>query len=568
MTAPAEVTLPITDVFSSLQGEGPAAGRPATFIRLGGCNLSCSWCTVPGTPILRPDFTWTPVEGLRVGDVVLGRTAPGNGKHGVLGPSTVTAVGHRVAPLVRVNGGLTCSADKRLWVARSVGVRSGWREVARCEGLDVTHLADPPKRDEAEYERGYLAGISDGDGCFWTLRQHGRGLRRYRLAVNDTGLLDRTREYAARAGFVLRPGTHNTTGFSGERRDMDCLWLTVGTEAERFEDWLAEDISSESWAWGYLAGIFDAEGNIGRNGGTVRIAQYAHINGRTYERIVAAAQRCGFAPVREPKAVRLSTAGGELWRFLTGATPVKRSALDTVLSRAPNRHRRVESVEHAGEGGVVSLTTSTGNYFADGWLVHNCDVPYTWDASRFDLREQIVRRPVDSILEVVDAPTVVITGGEPLLHQNSAGWRHLLAGLVKAGKQIHVETNGTIAPTPRTRAAVDLAVVSPKQEHANADLRTGLDPYQPQALEQFAGMAREGKAVLKVVVRTERNCAEAIVEADLFGWPRSAVWLMPEGTTVEDLQSRWRGVCDVAIAHGVNASHRLHVLAWGEERGH
>jgi 7-carboxy-7-deazaguanine synthase len=197
-----------------------------------------------------------------------------------------------------------------------------------------------------------------------------------------------------------------------------------------------------------------------------------------------------------------------------------------------------------------------------------CDAPYTWDASRYDLREQIVRRPVDSILEVVDAPMAVITGGEPLLHQNSAGWRHLLAGLLKAGKKIHVETNGTIEPTPRTRAALDLAAVSPKQEHANAGARTGLDPYQPKALEQFAGMAREGKAVLKVVVRTERNCAEAIVEADLFGWPRSAVWLMPEGTTVEDLQARWRGVCDFAIAHGVNATHRLHVLAWGEERGH
>ena len=40
-----EATLPISEVFGpTLQGEGPYAGRSASFVRLGGCNLSCSWC--------------------------------------------------------------------------------------------------------------------------------------------------------------------------------------------------------------------------------------------------------------------------------------------------------------------------------------------------------------------------------------------------------------------------------------------------------------------------------------------------------------------------------------------
>lgn len=34
----------ITDLFYSLQGEGPAVGRPAMFVRLAGCNLSCLSC--------------------------------------------------------------------------------------------------------------------------------------------------------------------------------------------------------------------------------------------------------------------------------------------------------------------------------------------------------------------------------------------------------------------------------------------------------------------------------------------------------------------------------------------
>ena len=37
----------IAEIFTSLQGEGLVSGYPTIFIRLAGCNLSCSYCDTP-----------------------------------------------------------------------------------------------------------------------------------------------------------------------------------------------------------------------------------------------------------------------------------------------------------------------------------------------------------------------------------------------------------------------------------------------------------------------------------------------------------------------------------------
>ncbi|WP_323747888.1 7-carboxy-7-deazaguanine synthase QueE [Catenulispora rubra] len=48
--APAARTLLVSEMFGpTVQGEGPSAGRRCGFLRLGGCNLHCSWCDTPYT---------------------------------------------------------------------------------------------------------------------------------------------------------------------------------------------------------------------------------------------------------------------------------------------------------------------------------------------------------------------------------------------------------------------------------------------------------------------------------------------------------------------------------------
>lgn len=44
--------LPLVEDFYTIQGEGHHTGKPAYFIRLGGCDVGCAWCDA--------NFTWNP----------------------------------------------------------------------------------------------------------------------------------------------------------------------------------------------------------------------------------------------------------------------------------------------------------------------------------------------------------------------------------------------------------------------------------------------------------------------------------------------------------------------------
>jgi organic radical activating enzyme len=43
-TASSADTVRVSEIFLSIQGEGPSAGTPAHFIRLQGCGVGCRWC--------------------------------------------------------------------------------------------------------------------------------------------------------------------------------------------------------------------------------------------------------------------------------------------------------------------------------------------------------------------------------------------------------------------------------------------------------------------------------------------------------------------------------------------
>jgi len=185
---------------------------------------------------------------------------------------------------------------------------------------------------------------------------------------------------------------------------------------------------------------------------------------------------------------------------------------------------------------------------------------------------------VDDVLAAVeeyDADHVVLTGGEPLIHDSSAD---LLERLADRGYHTTVETNGTVVPD----APIDLASVSPKlasstptadrdpdgdgewadrHEERRLDVPTLaelVETYDTQL--KFVVTGREDMAEIERLVERLRDSASARVRDD-------DVLLMPEGQTRDQLESTRKTVADLSLEYGYRYTPRLHIDLWNDAPG-
>jgi organic radical activating enzyme len=197
-----------------------------------------------------------------------------------------------------------------------------------------------------------------------------------------------------------------------------------------------------------------------------------------------------------------------------------------------------------------------------------CDTPFTWDRTRYDVAAECPPRTADWIVDkVTDHPArlIVLSGGEPLMHR---GNRALLAALDELvqfhGRELHVETNGTLVPSTELLDMTGLFVVSPKIAQTDDPISKRI---KPGVLTYFAALALQDQAIFKFVARHEDDVHAISRLVRDIGIPARCVWVMPEGTNALDLIATHRAIAPLLEQTGFNPSSRLHVLLYGNQKG-
>ena len=204
-----------------------------------------------------------------------------------------------------------------------------------------------------------------------------------------------------------------------------------------------------------------------------------------------------------------------------------------------------------------------------------CDTDYTWnwegtayphvndskpDYQKFKKEEQIIESTIDEIVQHVQqypCKNIVLTGGEPMVQHKE------LVKLMSAlpGYHFEIETNGTIIPGEPFQKAIDQYNVSAKLSNSQVK---HIDRIKPEALEFFA---QSGKANFKFVVADEQDLSEVMKLIGDYQIQHQDVFLMPEGTTIEQLNEKQSWLSDVCLKYGFNYTDRMHVRLFGSKRG-
>ena len=198
-----------------------------------------------------------------------------------------------------------------------------------------------------------------------------------------------------------------------------------------------------------------------------------------------------------------------------------------------------------------------------------CDTPYTWDwkgknGTPYDRKVELTDMTVDYVVQWAsqhDTKLVVISGGEPLVQ--GATLAVLIEMLLDIGKDVEIETNGTISPKLHLEYVSDQIRfnVSPKIDCSGVDLNKSI---KLDVLEEFVALPY---STFKFVVKTDQDIERV---QDIVQWtdmPDDRVWLMPEGVDTQTISTSLPYVIEQAVANNYHVTTRLHVHAYGDKRG-
>ena len=247
-----------------------------------------------------------------------------------------------------------------------------------------------------------------------------------------------------------------------------------------------------------------------------------------------------------------------------------------VLNSAPKVY--LNEIYTAAQGEGPRLGTPSIFVRLHGCPVHCkwCDTAYTWDGSEkgewLSVDELVRRVGRYSDCRLMDIKHVVLTGGEPTA---SKALPEIVKSLIEDGYSVDLETAGVLdIDVDDRRFDGALWVVSPKMSSANPKMKPDVKILASMLLK------RDCSSVLKIVVADDSDYEEAIDLCDeiasqirklggpgLVEYILGRLYLMPCGITRKEVADNLVWLLDRAKPDGLKVTTRMHVLAYGDQRG-
>lgn len=194
---------------------------------------------------------------------------------------------------------------------------------------------------------------------------------------------------------------------------------------------------------------------------------------------------------------------------------------------------------------------------SESWI---CDSIEVWKKGKKTPFEQVL---TGELFEKLQAGAhLVITGGEPLLHQKAISeyleWfsHHYFMPVIE------IETNGTIVPNHYLQTIVSYWNVSPKLLNSGEAFNKR---FKPEAIEVFKHL---NTSIFKFVIEKEEDFDDLTKSYLLLlqgSFPK--IYLMPAGATQEELLITRPIVVELCKQHCLKFTDRSHIVIWNKKTG-
>jgi len=361
------------------------------------CRHFCDYCVDENTLILMGDSTFKKIKDVNIGDEIYGVDREGYYKKYVKNVVIKKWITYNKSYKITLNNGteLICSANHR-WLTQR-----GWRHTygkLKINGEFSSPLTTNSKLfgfgysidnsifdENIEYKRGYLCGAMIGDGTIGKYDYSGRRKNRkidiqhkFRFVVKDVDIMNRFKKYLNDLDIkyfdlkfpMIDRKNKNIIICDGI---VSSSILNYNIMKNIIDDKFNNDIN---FLKGFMSGIYDTEGDSGY---AKRIYNCDNDVMKIIEKSLSLYNfkyiydKNRFTKNKILKTIRILGGSREHLRFYNIFRPNKNKFNFYGMSMKHSENLYVKNIELFKENQkLIDLTTTTGNFIANGIISHNC----------------------------------------------------------------------------------------------------------------------------------------------------------------------------------------------------